>query len=196
MASAIDICNLALAHLGEDPTVSSINPPEGSAHSESCARFYPIARDVALEEINWPFAMKRAVLAQQLDAPTIESWLFAYALPADCAKAVAVLQPGVIDEEQNCDDFVIEGSYLYTNAPDATLRYTQRLTDTTKFPPKLVEAISWLLGSYLAGAICDDKNVKTWCYENYRQRIGDSAQSQANQSKTGDHYIPTWIRNR
>lgn len=196
MASPIDICNLALAHLGETPNLSSIDPPEGSAHAESCARFYPIARDVALEDINWPFAMKRTVLAMYPDAPEIDTWQFAYALPADCLKAVAVLQPGTMDEEQNCDDFIIEGRILYTNAPEATLRYTQKLTDTSRFSGKFVDALSWLLASYLAGPVCDDKTVKQWCYQMYKQTLGESAQSSANQSKTRDHYVPTWISSR
>ena len=45
MASAVDICNLALSHLGDTATVASLDPPEGSAQAEHCARFYPVARD-------------------------------------------------------------------------------------------------------------------------------------------------------
>ena len=37
-----------LGHIGDAATVSSINPPEGSAQAEHCARFYPIARDALL----------------------------------------------------------------------------------------------------------------------------------------------------
>lgn len=49
MASEVDICNLALARLGDNATVASIDPPEGSAQAEHCARFYAIARDSLLE---------------------------------------------------------------------------------------------------------------------------------------------------
>ena len=64
MASEVDICNLALAHLGDSATVASINPPEGSAQAEMCQRFYPIARDSLLEMHNWGFATRRKALAQ------------------------------------------------------------------------------------------------------------------------------------
>ena len=47
MASDVDVCNLALAHLGDEATVASISPPEGSAQAGHCARFYPMARDSA-----------------------------------------------------------------------------------------------------------------------------------------------------
>ena len=56
MASVVDICNLALAHIGDDATVSSIDPPEGSAQAEHCKRFYAIARDTMLQMHNWNFA--------------------------------------------------------------------------------------------------------------------------------------------
>ena len=61
MSSEIDICNLALARLGDDATVASIDPPEGSAQAEQCARFYSIARDTMLEMHDWRFATKRVV---------------------------------------------------------------------------------------------------------------------------------------
>ena len=42
MASEIDIVNLALSRLGDDATVASLYPPEGSAQAEHGARFYPV----------------------------------------------------------------------------------------------------------------------------------------------------------
>ena len=52
MATEVDICNLALAHLGDDATIASIKPPEGSAQAEKSARFYPIARDTCCKCIH------------------------------------------------------------------------------------------------------------------------------------------------
>ena len=63
MASAVDICNLALARLGDSATVASIDPPEGSAQSEHCARFYPLARRQIFEAHNWSFLIRREKLA-------------------------------------------------------------------------------------------------------------------------------------
>ena len=60
MASEVDICNLALSHLGDTATIASLDPPEGSAQAEHCARFYPIARDSLLEMHAWGFATSRA----------------------------------------------------------------------------------------------------------------------------------------
>lgn len=194
MASAIDIVNLALAHLGENPTVSSISPPEGSAHAEKCARFYPIARDIALEMRNWPFALKRVVLASVTSDS--DAWTFKYAKPSDCLRPVSVLPPGTIDENMDTADFMVEGDYIYTNVEEASLRYLFKLTDTTKFTPLFVTSVSWLLASYLAGAICEDKQVKNWCYQMFQTEIALGAQSAANASQTTDTYKASWMRNR
>ena len=88
MPSVVEICNLALAHLGDDATVASIDPPEGSAQSEHCARFYPIARDSLLQMHTWSFASRRVSLAQVTMPYTM--WKYAYGVPADMLTAVAV----------------------------------------------------------------------------------------------------------
>lgn len=96
MASDVDICNLALAHLGDEATVSSIDPPEGSAQAEHCARFYPMARDTVLEAHDWNFATTRGVLA--LVGSAWPSWAFCYELPSACVRAISVLPPGALDD--------------------------------------------------------------------------------------------------
>ena len=35
MADAVSICNLALAHIGEEATIISLDPPEGSAEAKA-----------------------------------------------------------------------------------------------------------------------------------------------------------------
>lgn len=96
MASVVDICNLALAHLGDEATVSSIDPPEGSAQAEHCARFYPIARDTVLEAHDWNFATTRGVLG--LVGSAWPSWAFCYELPTACVRVISVLPPGALDD--------------------------------------------------------------------------------------------------
>lgn len=92
MTTAVALNNLALAHLGDDATVSSIDPPEGSAQAEHCAQFYPIARNSLLEMHPWKFAMRRAALAvEELDP--VSQWAFAYALPSNLIQVFKVSGP-------------------------------------------------------------------------------------------------------
>ncbi len=176
MATEIDICNLALAHLGDDATIASIKPPEGSAQAEQAARFYPIARNTLLEFHTWNFASKRTTLATVNN--TIDQWEYAYVAPADMITPLAILSPTaqndyatrmstgdtpggitsnfaptILAGHYTPQQFVIEGNLIYTNQENALLRYQSLITDSTKFSPLFVVTLSWHLASMLAGPI-------------------------------------------
>jgi len=176
MASEVDIVNIALSHLGDTANVSSIDPPEGSAQAQHCARFYPIARDALLEMHTWSFATKRIVLP--LLSNTLEQWKYVYQAPSDALNLIAVLAPdamddysqdlpvpytqvGIVNTGQGLytpQPFEVEtlqdgSSVLYTNQEEATLRYTAKITDPALFTPLFTSALTHLLASYLAGPI-------------------------------------------
>ena len=178
MASEVDICNLALGHLGDNATVASLEPPEGSAQAEHCARFYPIARD-ALQELHaWNFCTKRIQLAL-VSGVSYSQWRYAYAQPSGVVSVLSVLPPDAADDYSvpipmpytqadgghhsglgiyTPQPFVLETddlgrSLILTNQENALVRYTGIITDTTKFPPLFVMALSWQLASMLAGPI-------------------------------------------
>lgn len=157
MSSAVEICNLALAHLGDSATVASIDPPEGSAQAEHCATWYPIARDNLLELHDWAFASVRVALAQ-LDNPFTQ-WQYAYARPSDAVRIIDVLAAdATADYSAGNPDFVTESDsngnqLILTNQPDALARYTRIVTDTSKFSPLFRDTLGWYLASYLAGPV-------------------------------------------
>jgi hypothetical protein len=157
MSSAVDICNLALAYLGDDATVSSINPPEGSAQADHCARFYPIARDTMLEQHAWGFAIKRIALAVLSTTETPAQWLYTYGCPSGCLRPLAVLMGSSTDdtdEQQYVVEALSDGTrVIHTNTENATLKYIASVTDTTKFSPLFVSAAARLLASYLSGPV-------------------------------------------
>jgi hypothetical protein len=159
VASVIGICNLALSHFGDRAEVSSIDPPDGSAQADHCARYYPIARDETLERHAWRFATRREVLAEVTNPLT--SWTYAYALPNQCVRPLAVYLPGNTDDQVS-QPFTVEvddtgADVLYTNAGQATLRFIWRQEDPEKFSPLFVVALSRLLAAYVAGPITKDE---------------------------------------
>lgn len=181
MASVVQICNMALSHIGSEARVSSISPPDGSVEAGQCATFYDLARTEMLEPGNWAFALKRAALAQVTNPSTI--WAYAYAKPADCQRVLRILRPSIaitvftqdLVVEPHTDDrdsapFDIEGEVILTNEPDAVLVYTQDVTDSTKFPASFTSALSYLLASYLAGPILKG---------NEGVRVGDAMRERA-----------------
>lgn len=160
MASAVDICNLGLSHLGDEATVVSITPPEGSAQAEHCKRFYPMARDATLEKHTWSFATRRTELAL-LAVTAPDTWLFVYARPTTAVRIIAVLPEGALEDAQSenfTQEILADGTQvIYTNTENARVRYIALVTDTTKYTPWMVIAIARLLSSFLAGPIIKGK---------------------------------------
>lgn len=197
MASIVQICNMALSHIGSEGRVSSISPPDGSIEAGHCATFYDIARTEMLEPGQWAFSLKRATLAQVTNDS--DAWTYAYAKPADCLRALRILRPNVsvtvfnedrITELSNDNDtatFEIEADVIYTNQENAVLVYVQDVIDSGKFTPSYTSALSYLLASYLAGPIIKG-NEGTRIGDAMRQRamsIADvSATASANASNT------------
>lgn len=199
MASAIDICNLALSHLGDIANVSDFN--EGSAQADHCRNFYPIARDLVLEAHSWDFATRRIAMAQPSTAPP-SSWSYAYVLPSDCLRALAVLD--INFDERTTQNFIIESQddgtrVLYTNMVNATLRYTVKVTDTTKFTPLFQDTLAWLLASYLAGPITKGQEgiaAARAAYQTYTGQLERAKASNANQEQEPQRHVPGSIAAR
>ena len=226
MPSVVDICNLALAHLGDDANIASIDPPEGSAQAEHCARFYPIARDTLLQMHNWNFASKRVTLA----AVTMpyHQWKYSYAAPADMMVAVAVLPPEAENDyatkftpsdypywNANYTPIVAAGQYvpqrfsiemdtagnkvIYTDQDGALLRYQSLVSDPTKFDPLFTLALSWHLASMLAGPVIKGEEGAAEakrCTQMALMYLGQARASDANQRDVKVQHIVPWTSGR
>lgn len=221
MSSDVEICNLALAHLGDNATVASIDPPEGSAQAEHCARWYPIARDSLLEMQEWNFATTRALLAELVNP--FPQWQHAYARPADCLKVLAVLPSdarGDLAESFPRDrffygavpdlltvyapqDFVTEidagtgNQIILTNQANAMVRYMRSVTDTSKFSPLFRDALGWYLASYLAGPVLKGEtgmNIGQAMMKAALGMLGNAAVSSANQQAREQRQAFPWSR--
>lgn len=202
MASEVEVCNLALSHLGDRATVASIDPPEGSAQAEHCARYYPIARDSLLEMARPGFATRRAALAALVDVP--DAWQFAYTRPADALAIVAVVAPEQTDDFGDPSPFVCEldangDGVIYTNVEQAQVRYIARVEDTSRFSPLFVIALSWHLASMLAGPILKgDAGAAEGkrCEQMMMGFLARFSASDASQRSVRPVSSPAWIRGR
>lgn len=222
MASPVDIVNLGLAHIGAEAQVSAIDPPDGSVEAGYGARFYPLVRKEIIDATGMGFAVKRVALAEVTNPSTV--WLYAYALPSDCINALRVLQLAFISAasllalfdapsefqsdillidnlftERGSSDFEIEGQTLLTNEPDAVLKYTADVVDSTKFPPMMVMAFGMLMASYLAGPIIkgtEGMQIGAKWREAAYTALGRAQASDANNgSERAEHVAQSiWVR--
>ncbi|MEC5161720.1 MULTISPECIES: hypothetical protein [unclassified Janthinobacterium] len=223
MSSDVDLCNAALASLGDDATVASLSPPEGSAQADHCARFYPMARDTLLELHSWGFTTRRAPLALLAEAPP-SSWRYAYAAPADTINLLAVLAPDALDDisagaanyanwgdvyESNaiaytpqtftCESNSAGAQIILTNQAGAVLRYTARVTDSSQFSPLFEEALVMLLAARLAGPVIkgsEGRAVAKAMMQEFRMWFAQAAASDANQQRHVAQQSTSWMAGR
>lgn len=206
MASVVQICNMALSHLGSEAQVSSISPPDGSVEAGHCDTFYGQSRTEMLETGSWRFALKRATLAEVTNDS--EMWAYAYALPSDCLKPLRILTPGdtvtVFTEDESTyspndrssDEFDVEGAVLFTNMPEAVMVYVRDVTDTTKFTPSFTSALSYLLASYLAGPIVKEAKLGDAMRDRAMSMAMIAASASANASSGRQDFTPSSISAR
>jgi len=223
LSSEVDICNVALGYLGDDATVASLSPPEGSAQADHCARFYPISRDSLLDMHGWSFATRRASLALLAETPP-SPWRYAYAQPTDSLDLLAILAPDAQDDystgliqygsrlaspELGVGNYTpqtftseIDGSgaqVIYTNQQNAVLRYVAQVTDPTKFSPLFTEALCWLLASKLAGPVLKGdagRAASVDCLKMFNMWFGKATVSDSNQQRHKVAQSTTWMANR
>lgn len=162
-ASDTEIANLALLRVGSTVAISSLSE-QGSSEALACRTVYAQARDILLEEWDWPFARRRATLAQLSSTRT--DWGYVYALPSDCVAPRVIIPGGRRDvAEDQKTPFQVEandtgdGQVLLCDVSQAELRYTMRFTAVGRFTPGFCNALSWLMASELAMALKKDKEL-------------------------------------
>src|SRR3990167_2163908 len=137
MPSEVEICNMALGHLGVGKEIANLET-EKSTEASLCRRFYANTRDEALRDFPWPFATKLAALGLIEEDPNDE-WGFSYRYPSDCLRLRRLLSGLRNDTRQSRAPYKIgkddQGRLLFADLEDAEAEYTARITDPALFHP-------------------------------------------------------------
>jgi hypothetical protein len=170
MAVSISICNMALGEIRAKP-IADID--EQSLEAGTCARYYQHALDTMLELHDWSFANKLVSLALLSDNPRSDEWLYAYALPVDCATPERVLLPIEGDNGSpyywpfdfpppagQWSDFLVENRTLFTNIQDARLEYSSNDIPESSMSALFKEALYLSLAYRIAIPIANDRTLK------------------------------------
>jgi hypothetical protein len=163
MPSVVDICNLALARLGDEANIASIDPPDDSVQANYCSTFYPLALTFALDKHNWRFATRRFTLPSRANEAS-DVWQYCYGVPSDLVNLISISAPPVFakDIQYSMEIASDNSQVLYCNVSPVQLVYVSSTVSAALFPPAFVEFLSTVLASYLAGPmIKGDVGVKT-----------------------------------
>lgn len=155
MTTPVDICNVALAHIGHKATIASIDPPEASVEAEYGALLWPTVRRSTLSSHSWGFATERASLASLSVTPP-SPWTYAYPMPSASVRFLGVKDPNAGDDIPFSDCRVgrqAGQSVIYTDVENAVAVYVADVTDTLLYTSELITAQEYLLAAKFAGPI-------------------------------------------
>lgn len=190
MSSEVDICNMALSHLGVSTEIQNLET-ERSKEAQACRRFYVPTRDEVFRDFAWPFATVIEDLALVSSEPNTD-WSYAYRYPAD-AVMIRSLWSGYSRKETAGSRIPYRisrdsaGRLIYTDqaAADAVVEYTMIETDTERYPPDFVDALSLLLASKIGPRVAggDQFQLADRAFKMYWMRIGQARANALNEQQ-------------
>lgn len=177
MISKVDICNMALAQLGQE-AISSLGQDDERARR--CALFYePVKREV-LRTHNWAFADSMVSLAL-LASDGEGEWPYMYAYPQDCLFLRHVFggaplkgRPVAFKEVYQND---IHARVILCAAPGAHAEYTRDIKDESLFDPAFVKAFSLALAADLAVTLSGDAALAQRVLQKYTLALDEARRS-------------------
>lgn len=186
MASKVEICNLALSHLGVSKEISSLT--EKSQEAQACSRFYDTCLSATLRDFAWHFATRYADLALVEEDPTSE-WKYSYRYPTDCVKVRKIVS-GIRNETEATRLPFMEaqddsGLLIFTDQQDAQIEYTVLAEDPVRYPPDFTLALSFRLAYYIAPRVTagdqfrlGDRAMSAYRLEIANAKLASSSESQ------------------
>lgn len=149
----VEICNLALARLG-DAKITSLS--DLTAQAKYCNLFYAQTVKELQADFNWQFCRKQSAITADVVPPTF-GYTGRYALPIDFLR---VLRINGVSDTENFGKWEIIGTFLHTDLTGPIqLDYLANITTTTEFPSIFIEVLSAKLAAQLAMPLTGSKEL-------------------------------------
>ena len=189
MASVIDICNRALQKLGAE-RITSLD--QNTENARACNVAYEYVRDAELRSHPWNFAIKRAQLAADTDAPAF-GYDHQYTLPSDFLR----LMPPDSRYNYNTLDWQIEGKKILTD-DDAPLeiRYIAKVTDPNLFDALFVEVLANRMAVELCEQLTQSNTKAQIVRDDYVRAMREARRLNAFENISAEQQTDTWITSR
>lgn len=157
--SDVEICNIALGMLGEG-LISDLGE-EGDPNSIKCDLLYQPLMDLVLRSHDWLFATYRQVLAASAE-DNLTAFDYMYQRPTSpvCLRPICLIETVEYTElPRNDYPFYPEGQYLYSNIPDAGLKFIGRISSETEMDSSFAMYFAAVLAQNLAIPVTGDRQL-------------------------------------
>nr|DAH92089.1 MAG TPA: tail tubular protein [Bacteriophage sp.] len=176
MVSKIDICNLALAHLGQEP-ISSLTQEDERARRLNL--FYEPVKAEVLRTHNWAFATVQEPLIR-LEDPSAAPYPYLYQYPVEALFVRQITDsayPGKKYPFREVFRRRLNQRAVETPAPQAVAEYTRHVKDETQLDPAFVKAFALALASDLALALTGDNALAKLLFNRYAASLDEARRS-------------------
>ncbi len=146
--TAVEMANLALAHLKEAPIRDF---DFSSTASRWFRNHYAAHRDAYLAMHDWDFATELVNLPAETETPPFR-WAYQYSKPADCLRLPVQTVEGKPSGQVIAFE-VVGQKIVSDHAPPFPLRYIRRVTREAEFPPLFVHGFALFLAAGCAHVI-------------------------------------------
>lgn len=199
MASAIEICNFSLSHLGVGKLIASLN--EQSQEARACNLFYESTRDAVLRDAMWPFARRIQSLGLVEEDPNSE-WSYSYRYPTNCLYFRRILSGSRNDSRQSRVPYRFayadDGQLVLTDKEDAEAEWTVKVTNPARYSEDFALALSLRLAGYVAPRLTggDPHKLGQRALQLYEAEISKARASAFNEEQADEEVDAEFIRAR
>lgn len=162
----LDICNNALADLGHDAVITSLDPAaDPSREASRCALFYPRARAEVLSVHPWSFntVTEAAVRVEAAESTLlVPGFTFCYAAPTSSLRINDLLSA-----DGQSLSFLRQSGLLHAREEADTLLYTIDAEDPADWPALVQEAVIACLAHKLARPMAKSQRVTAEAAQTY-----------------------------
>ena len=185
MTSPVEICNLALAKLGQTPIINLLEPQ--TREEELCKQWYDICRRSVINDSDWSFARVRARITNVVPEPYDDSVVlfdYGYALwlPGNVMRVLSVWRSG----DRSAPDIRWErqGNYILSDYAELNIIYSRDVTNPVMFSPLFVDALAVRLAFEMSVAITQNQNLKEALWAEYTTKIQQATTMDSMQAST------------
>lgn len=173
----LDICNMALAILGQD-YLSSLT--EENQRAVLCNQYYDIVRQQILRAHDWSWARvkdKLVLLREEEDGPEFATMV--YQKPAACLFVTKLYNEGIhrwIDDREFKLEYDKElaNEVIRTRMVEAYAEYVKDVEDTSIFDSNFIAALAALLAHEIAMSLTGSTNLSQLAMQKYQLALNEA----------------------
>lgn len=181
MASVVDICNIALSHVGGGRITSLDDATEEAAQ---CKLHYAFARDKVLGEREWTFAIARRQLAKTTSGPAFGP-PNQYQIPSDCIRVLRCYDDASYQHpmENNTAVWYKESDKIITDVTQIWCQYIRRVEDPNLFTAGFIEAVATYIAHKIAIPLTSNKNLSNELLALHKDELANASSSDGLQGR-------------